>query len=50
MLSYDINCIFPHFRYKNVFARLVIHGFNDSRDSRLGVEFAGRYVCLRILF
>eukprot|EP00795_Rhopilema_esculentum_P014726 gene14726-5826_t len=38
--------VFKHilylFRYKNVFARLVIHGFNDSRDSRLGVEFAGR--------
>ena len=31
------------FRYKNVFARLIIHGFNNSQDPRLGVEFAGRY-------
>lgn len=31
------------FSYKNVFARLIIHGFNNSQDPRLGVEFAGRY-------
>jgi len=40
------NSIFKHilylFRYKNVFARLIIHGFNNSQDPRLGVEFAGR--------
>lgn len=30
------------FRQKNAFARLVIYGFNQSRDTRLGVDFAGR--------
>lgn len=30
------------FRQKNAFARLIIYGFNQSRDSRLGVDFAGR--------
>lgn len=30
------------FRQKNAFARLIIYGFNESRDSRLGVDFAGR--------
>lgn len=30
------------FRQKNAFARLVISGFNESRDARLGVDFAGR--------
>ena len=29
-------------RQKNAFARLVIYGFNQSRDARLGVDFAGR--------
>lgn len=30
------------FRQKNAFARLIISGFNESRDARLGVDFAGR--------
>ena len=40
-------------RYKNVFARIIIHGFNNSQDTRLGVEFAGRFAplfqCLKYL-
>lgn len=35
--------IFSCYRQKNAFARLIIYGFNDSRDHRLGVDFAGRY-------
>eukprot|EP00794_Sanderia_malayensis_P003382 gene3382-3872_t len=38
--------VFKHilyiFRYRDVFARLIIQGFNNSKDPRLGVEFAGR--------
>lgn len=30
------------FKLNNAFARLVIHGFNNSKDQRLGVDFAGR--------
>ncbi|XP_057292989.1 uncharacterized protein LOC130621676 [Hydractinia symbiolongicarpus] len=30
------------FRQNNAFARLIIFGFNQSRDARLGVDFAGR--------
>ncbi|XP_065665043.1 uncharacterized protein LOC100200063 isoform X2 [Hydra vulgaris] len=30
------------FRQKNAFARLIIYGFNHSKDGRLGVDFAGR--------
>lgn len=30
------------FRQRRVFARLLVQGFNNSKDPRLGVEFAGR--------
>lgn len=30
------------FRQRRVFARLFVQGFNNSKDPRLGVEFAGR--------
>lgn len=29
-------------RQRRVFARLFVQGFNNSKDPRLGVEFAGR--------
>ena len=29
-------------RQKNAFARLIVYGFNNSKDTRLGVDFAGR--------
>jgi len=44
--SRECKSVFRHivyiFRQKNAFARLVIYGFNESRDARLGVDFAGR--------
>ncbi|XP_068670267.1 uncharacterized protein [Montipora foliosa] len=30
------------FRKRRIFARLLVQGFNNSKDPRLGVEFAGR--------
>lgn len=39
---YSPDCMLLIYRQGRVFARLMVQGFNNSKDPRLGVEFAGR--------